>query len=128
MARNLISRAGGTITFVHVRPFSDVRAAVVEERGDVLRLDDGNFARAMTAHYEERFAKTLRPRRNEEVRLLRGEPARELCREARRGYDVLVMGTHGRGRAAAFLLGSTVQEVLVRSPIPLLIVPRKRAR
>ncbi len=128
VARSLVERAGGRLTFVHVRPFSDVRAAVAEERGDLLRAEGGHLARAMAAHYEHRFEKTLRLRKDEAVRLLRGEPARELCREARRGYDALVMGTHGRGRAAAFLLGSTVQEVLVRSPIPLVIVPRKSAR
>jgi nucleotide-binding universal stress UspA family protein len=37
------------------------------------------------------------------------------------------MGTGGRGRTASFLLGSTVQELLVRSPIPLLVVPAGRS-
>lgn len=128
IARNLVRRAGGRLTFVHVRPFSDIRAAVAEGRGDLLGNEGGNLAQEMAAHYEQRFEKTLRRRKDEAVRLMKGEPARELCREARRGYDVLVMGTHGRGRAAAFLLGSTVQGVLVRSPIPLVIVPRKSAR
>lgn len=127
-ARALVGANTGSLTLAHVRPFSDVRAAVIEERADLLRLAPGRLARPIAAHYAERFAKILRPRKGEETRLLAGEPARELCREARRGYDMLVMGTHGRGRAAAFLLGSTVQEVLVRSPIPLVIVPRKRAR
>lgn len=128
IARNLVRRAGGRLTFVHVRPFSDIRAAVAEGRGDLLGNEGGSLAQEMAVHYEQRFEKTLRRRKDEAVRLLKGEPAGELCREARRGYDVLVMGTHGRGRAAAFLLGSTVQEVLVRSPIPLVIVPRKSAR
>jgi nucleotide-binding universal stress UspA family protein len=128
VARSLVQRTAGILTFVHVRPSSDVRAAVTEERGALLRDDEGGLARAMALHYEQRFEKTLRRRKDEAVRLLRGEPARELCREARRGYDLLIMGTHGRGRTAAFLLGSTVQEVLVRSPIPLVIVPQKRAR
>jgi nucleotide-binding universal stress UspA family protein len=127
VARSLVQRTDGILTFVHVRPSSDVRAAVAEERGALLRGDEGDLARAMAAYYDQRFEKSLRRRKVEAVRLLRGEPARELCREACRGYDLLVMGTHGRGRAAAFLLGSTVQEVLVRSPIPLVIVPQKRA-
>jgi len=69
---------------------------------------------------------TARRRKNESYRLLRGDPASGLRREAARGYDPLVMGTRGRGRATAFLLGSTVQEVLHRSAIPIVVVPARR--
>jgi nucleotide-binding universal stress UspA family protein len=55
------------------------------------------------------------------VLLLRGIASPALCREARRGYDLLVLGERGRGRVAAFLLGSTVQEAIARSPIPVLV-------
>jgi Universal stress protein family. len=55
------------------------------------------------------------------VLLLRGIASPTLCREARRGYDLLVLGERGRGRVAAFLLGSTVQEAIARSPIPVLV-------
>lgn len=127
-ARGLVKRTSGELTLAHVRPVSDIRAAMVEERGDLLRRPSGGLARAIAAHYRERLGKMARPRKNESYRLLRGDPAPRLCREAARGYDLLVMGTHGRGRTAAFLLGSTVQEVLHRSPIPLVIVPRKRTR
>jgi hypothetical protein len=84
-ARDLV-RANGRLTLAHVRPFSDVRAAVIEERGDLLRLAPGRLARSITAHYAERFAKILRARKGEEARLLAGEPARELCREARKVF------------------------------------------
>lgn len=124
-ARDLVKRTGGELTLAHVRPVSDIRAAVVEERGDLLRLPPGGLARALKAHYEKRFGKARRGTR-ESIRLPRGEPARELRREAGRGYDVLVLGTHGRGRAAAFLLGSTVQEMLGCSPIPILVVRSRR--
>jgi nucleotide-binding universal stress UspA family protein len=126
-ARDLVKRTNGELTLAHVRPFSDVRAAVAEERGDLLRRPSGGLARDMAEHYEKRFERTVRRGTRESIRLLRGEPARELCREAGRGYDLLVMGTHGRGRTAAFLLGSTVQELLARSPIPILVVRRRRA-
>lgn len=120
-ARRLAKGVGGEITVAHVRPLSDVRAAVVEERGDLLQLATGRLAKAIANHYESRLEKTAR--RGEDIRLLRGDAAHELCREARRGYDLLVMGTRGRGRVAAILPGSTVQEMLVRSPIPLVVVP-----
>jgi nucleotide-binding universal stress UspA family protein len=125
-ARDLVKRTNGELTLVHVRPSSDVRAAVAEDRGDLLGAPPGGIARAMADHYEKLLAKTARPGTPQSVRLLRGDPARALCREAARGYDLLVTGTHGRGRAATFLLGSTVQELLLRSPIPIVVVRRRR--
>lgn len=125
-ARNLASRLRGELTVVHVRPLSDVRAAVLEERGDLLRHPAGRLARAIAEHYESRLSKVLRRGKAESIRLLRGDPARELLRESRRGYDLIVMGNRGRGRVAAFLPGSTVQEMLVRSSVPILVVPARR--
>lgn len=127
-ARNLARRAGGEITVVHVRPLSDVRAAVLEERGDLLRLGAGGLGRAITEHYQSRLAKVVGRGRVASIRLLRGDAARELMRESRRGYDLLVMGNRGRGRVAAILPGSTVQEMLVFSPIPMLVVPARHRR
>jgi len=73
----------------------------------------------MRRHYEKRLT-PLRTRGGRTV-LLRGVPSRALCAEARRGYDLLVLGTRGRGRVASFLLGSTVQDALRRSPIPMMV-------
>jgi nucleotide-binding universal stress UspA family protein len=125
-ARDLVQRTSGELTLAHVRPVSDIRAAVVEERGDLLRLPSGGLARAIAGHYRKRLGKMMHRSKNESDRLLRGDPAPALCREAGRGYDLLVMGTRGRGLGTAFLLGSTVQEVLHRSPIPIVVVPARR--
>lgn len=127
-ARDLARRADGELTIAHVRATSDVRAAVIEERGDLIRLPAGGIARGIATHYDAVLGKLARKAEGETVRLLRGEPARELCRAAARGYDVLVMGSRGRGAAARFLLGSTVQEVLTRSPIPVLVNPARPPR
>jgi len=49
-ARNLVKRTGGVLTIAHVRPVSDIRAAVVEERGDLLRRPAGQLARDVAAY------------------------------------------------------------------------------
>ena len=114
------------MTIAHVRPVSDIRAAVVEERGDLLRSPSG-LPRDIAAHFQQRFEKFAGQRKNESFRLIRGDPAPGLCREADKGYDLVVMGTRGRGFATEFLLGSTVQEVVHRSPIPVVVVPARRS-
>jgi nucleotide-binding universal stress UspA family protein len=65
------------------------------------------------------------PSPGEETRLRRGSPAIELAREAARGHDLLVLGSRGRGAVAATLLGSTVQEMLQSSPVPVMVTPSR---
>ena len=121
VARALAAKAGGHITLAHVRPTSNTRAAVVEDRGDLLRRPAAALSAAMADHYERRLARLRLRGSNEDVLLLRGAAAPALCRRAGRGYDLLVLGERGRGRVAAFLLGSTVQETIARSPIPVMV-------
>ena len=129
-ARALAAKVGGSITLAQVRPASNIRAAVVEERGDLLRGQPARLSAALADHYARRLGRLRRLRSKENALLLRGVPGPVLCREARRGYDLLVLGERGRGRVAAFLLGSTVQEAIARSPIPVLVarLPGHRAR
>ena len=49
-------------------------------------------------------------------------PARALIERARSGeFDLIVMGSHGRGRLHGALLGCVSQKVLSASPIPVLL-------
>ena len=121
-ARELALRTRARLTLAHVRPHSDIRAAVVEERGDLLKGRTETLRRAIARHYEERLNSLAEGGRRETVKILSGKPSLVLVREARSGYDLLVMGSRGRGGVAAALLGSTVQEVLTRSPVPVLVV------
>jgi nucleotide-binding universal stress UspA family protein len=64
-------------------------------------------------------------------RLLReGDPAKEIVASAEEWEaDLVVMGTHGRGRLATFVLGSTADAVIRSSPCPVVTVshdPRGR--
>lgn len=52
-----------------------------------------------------------------------GEPAEEIVAAAKEWKaDLIVMGTHGRGQFAQFLLGSAAETVLRHSPCPVLMV------
>jgi nucleotide-binding universal stress UspA family protein len=121
-ARELARATGGPLTVVHVRPTSDVRAAVQEERGDLLRFSASTLRKMLREHYAARLAALRDSSRTETTRLLRGHPAEVLCREAARGYDILVLASRGRGDVARLVLGSTVQEALARSRVPVLVV------
>ncbi len=127
-ARLLARRAGASLTIAHVRPASDLRAAVLEERGDLLRAARGTLGPALKQHYQRRIGALVGPDRDEKGLVLSGAPDVALCKEARRGYDLLVMGNRGHGAVSSLFLGSTTQRVLARSPIPVVVVPSKRRR
>jgi nucleotide-binding universal stress UspA family protein len=62
------------------------------------------------------------------TRLLDGDPPRELLRAAREGdHDVIVMGSRGRGRVRAALLGSVSNRLLHAAPVPVIVVHAPRS-
>jgi len=127
-ARSMARRAGASLTIAHVRPSSDLRAAVHEERGDLLRVARGSLAAGMREHYQRRIGALVQADRDETGLILSGVPDAALCKEARRGYELLVMGNRGHGAVSSLFLGSTTQRVLARSPVAVLVVPSKRGR
>src|SRR6185437_12694525 len=55
--------------------------------------------------------------------LLEGNPAHEIVKAAREyKHDLIVIGSRGRSRATAALLGSVSHEVLHEAPVPVLVV------
>ena len=126
-ARRLAAQCGARLTLAHVRPVSDVRAAVAEDRGDLVRAGGRVLAREIDAHYASRLRSWAAPREDEATLLLRGAPDVALAREARRGYSLIILGSHGRNFAATVLLGSTTERVIARSSVPVLTVPARGA-
>jgi nucleotide-binding universal stress UspA family protein len=122
-SRALITRCGGSLIVLHVRPASDVRAAVVEERGDLLSRRGVRLRETIAAHYGKRLTALAR-RRGESWKILKGRAADQIVREAKRGHHLVAVGSRGRGGVSRLVLGSTVQELLRRSPISVLVVSR----
>ena len=82
-ARDLASRTRASLTLAHIRPHSDVRAAVVEEWGDLLKGRAGTLRKAIAQHYQERLESFAAGGRGETHKLLSGKPSLTLLREAR---------------------------------------------
>lgn len=60
-------------------------------------------------------------------RLISGDPASAIIAEATKpGYDLLVVGTHGRTGVTKLLLGSVTEKLIRLSSIPVLTVPPPR--
>lgn len=58
-----------------------------------------------------------------DTKLLDGVPATEIVELARRGgFDLIVMGTHGRTGIKHAILGSVAEKVVRRAPCPVLAV------
>ena len=52
-----------------------------------------------------------------------GSPGTLIARQAEQGkFDLVIMGTRGRGDLAALVLGSVAQQVLARCTVPVLLV------
>lgn len=59
-----------------------------------------------------------------ETQLLQGPAASEIVRLASdQGFDLVVMGTHGRTGLSHLLLGSVTEKVVRRAPCPVLTIP-----
>ncbi len=58
-----------------------------------------------------------------DVKILWGNPAEEICSEAREGnYDLIVMGSRGLGEIKGFIMGSVSNRVVRHASTPVLIV------
>lgn len=120
-AGRLADRMGASLTLLHVRPISDVRAAIAEAREDLLKGPSRSLASAMKRHYAERLAGLAARSGALETRLVSGRASREILRAAK-GFDLVVMGRTGRGGLSG-LLGGTTHKVLAACAVPVVVVP-----
>ena len=129
-AAAVVRRTRASVTIVHARPSSDLKAAVLEDRGDLARLSAPLMRQGLAAHYRKLLEEARRQIPGARARLLVGFPASAIAREAAQGYDLVVVGSRGRGAVSRILLGSTTQELLHRTRIPVMVVesPSRSAR
>jgi len=78
-------------------------------------------------HFVSGTLRSTTPRVSTTLLTKAGKPAREIVNSAaRHGCDVVVMGYRGIGRASRFLFGSTTEEVVRRTAVPVLAIPPER--
>ncbi|HEU4572726.1 MAG TPA: universal stress protein [Candidatus Limnocylindrales bacterium] len=123
LARDVAARSGGLVRFVTVLPPTQdlfggpwpvgatldplaVETEAIEQLEGVLRAE------------VERTPSEIQPTST----LRRGRPAAEIVAEAAAwGADLIVVGSRGHNALSTLLLGSTAEEVIDRSPVPVLV-------
>jgi len=120
-AGRLADAVVASVTLLHVRPVSDVAAAIAERREDLLKGSSRALSAALKHHYTEKLAALAARSGAAEARLASGRASREIVKAAR-GFDLVVMGRTGRGGVSG-LLGGTTGKVLASSPVPVVVVP-----
>ena len=89
--------------------------------------DDPNFERNLKAKLAEKLEKTAEGLRARGVAvrtlLVTGNPTHEIAdMAAQQGFDLIVIGTHGRTGLARFALGSVAERTVRVSSVPVLTV------
>jgi len=125
-AADLANRLHTELTLVHVvapsAPAGTDVADVSRQLGDADARQAEETLEVWRADAEQRAAVPVR------ARVLSGDPPLEIARFAdEEGYDLIVVGTHGRTGLSRLFLGSVAERVLRRAPIPVLVV-RNHAR
>lgn len=109
----------GSLTLMHVDPPLPGDVAVALGQEGVARYHRDNHRDALRA------AKSALKRagKSAEERTQTGTPGEAIAAFARSGrFDLVVIGSHGRGAFRALLLGSVASKVLASCTIPVLII------
>jgi len=135
-AASLADRYGAKIVILHV--IEDLSPSVTYQLATMFGEDKWKEVRD---HQAEEVLETLRKRLEkfcreeaspdavacdfaaDDIVVETGEPVNQILERAQQaGCDLIVMGTHGQGRFAEALMGSTARRVVRRSQTPVLVV------
>jgi nucleotide-binding universal stress UspA family protein len=116
----LAARLGASIRLLHVYDPPDSMAAIVPGTSVV---EEERSARGVAVGELERLEQAVVAAGavRADVVVAAGSPVEEILRQAE-GFDLIVMGTHGRTGLQRLLLGSVTEEVMRRAHIPVLVV------
>jgi nucleotide-binding universal stress UspA family protein len=125
-AAELAKNVGATLHVVHVwdRPTYASDAVLVRRPGeehcslaDLIQRNAENDMKDFLATLELGDVKLTHE-------LLSGDPTAKLVEELKKGgYDLVVLGTHGRTGLMHLLMGSVAEKLVRLSPVPVLTVP-----
>ncbi|HEX6273070.1 MAG TPA: universal stress protein [Polyangiaceae bacterium] len=128
-AAELGKQLGASVDIVHVwdRPAYAGEGVMVRRPGEEHRSLSDLIRENAESEMKDFLAKLELPEGVPVThRMCSGEPAQRLVEEARTGgYDLIVVGTHGRAGVLHLLLGSTAERLIRLSPVPVLVVPPK---
>ncbi len=118
-AVELASSLKAEIAFVHIYQPSSAPGTMWGEPADRLMEMSEKAARQLLASFRGRASGSLHISEFLET----GKPAHGIVEVAKKWpADLIVMGSHGRGKAQSLFVGSVAQEVLHRAPCPVLVV------
>lgn len=114
----------GSITLMHVAPFPPT--VVGDVYGPMPMLDVEPVIAQIAAESRHLVARQAAQEIPSDVPwtplVVMGFPADEISAQLERGgYDLVVMGTHGRRGLTHLFLGSVAERVLRHSPVPVLV-------
>ena len=125
-AAKLARRTGGTIDVIHAWqlpafvPPESVVGSVGATGEPLVDLMQKNAEAAMKELVERARSEGIEIA---DARIVLGNPAAMIVEQARSGgYDLVVLGTHGRSGLSHALVGSVAEKVVRLSPVPVLTV------
>ena len=120
-AVDFVKGSSRTIDLLHVSQDALPAHAVINAPADLLeQIREGERSRA---DLEIQKVMDLVPQAHRGTPVIRrGPPAETICNEAKNGYDLVVVSTHGRTGLSQFFIGSVAERVVRLSPIPVLVV------
>lgn len=127
-AASLARRIGSGLRVVWAWKIRDVWDAAVadddQHTGPHLAEMEGVARRRLTAVLTRLLGE---PADDVDIHLRQGPDAADILLHAAADADLLVVGSRGRGRATSAVLGSVSARCVRESPVPVLVIPHRRA-
>lgn len=128
LAAELARQSPATLQIIHVYdvlPYTLPEGLPVYEAGQMARIREelGLQLRKLASEAQRSGVQEVASA------VIEGQASAEIVRQAEEGqFDLIVLGTHGRGGFAHLLLGSVAERVVRKASTPVLVVPLRDAK